>query len=108
MSDTKSDIKKLPIVPLVYNYSFRYQSVNKDEQLRRDVTEFFINKIIKWIAKYDEFKHLENKVNFYKTYDGEKEIYHLIRKFVNKYRVNWYELRTTYYHYVKKFLLKNL
>ena len=100
--------KKLHIVPLVYNTSVTYPSVNKNIELRKTVTEFFINKIIKWIASYDEFKHLKNKEDLYNSDKGEKIVYSLIRKFVNKNKVNWYELRTKYYSDIKDFLKLHL
>ncbi len=105
MSDSIPPKTKIThIIPLVYNSTITYPSVNKNSDLRKTVTHFFINKIIKWIKSYDEFKHLKNKNEFYNSNEAEKVVYSLIRKFVNKNKVNWYELRTKYYSDVKAYL----
>ena len=99
--------KFVQLVPRVYNTTITYPSVNKNTQLRKDVTDFFLNKILKWLT-YDEYVHLKNKYELYNSRKGEDVVYHLIRKYVNKNKVNWYELRTKYYSNIKEYLIQHI
>ena len=84
-----------PVPPLI-DHVVEYQNVNKDINLRKDVTKFFHEKVIKWINEYDEFKIHKSKLAFLKTTDGQIYIYNLLRKFVKKSGINWYDLRDNY------------
>ena len=93
--------KKYYPVPTAHESIYEYQNVNKDMNLRYNVTIFFLEKIKKWINKYPEFEKLKSK-NI--TYDL---VYHLLRKIVKKSNLNWYELRTNSSKF-KKIFLKHL
>lgn len=90
------------------SYDFRYLNVNKDPRLRRDVTKFFKNKIIKWINNDSDFKQYKHNLHHYESIEGTKDIYNLIRNFVKKYKVNWYDLRTEKYYSMKDYFSRKL
>ena len=46
--------------------------------LRKDVTNFFHKKIIKWITNYSEFNHHKDKLEFLESIDGKMHIYNFI------------------------------
>ena len=75
----------------LFSYDIKYLNINKDPKLRKDVTKFFQNKIIKWIKNDSDFKQFKNNLNLYDSIEGTKIIYNLIRQFVKKYKVNWYD-----------------
>ncbi len=93
-----------PIMPL----PFEYINVNKDVNLRKDVTTFFHGKILKWINNNDPlFKRYHHKKSFLNTIDGQMHVYHLLKKFVRKSGINWYDLRDNY-ELIKKYLSMKL
>lgn len=106
-SSAHNRIKKFyPPPPIIGTY-FEYIDVNKDENLRNSVTNFFHKKVIKWIKKYPEFSHLKkfsSKINSNKGYDL---IYNMIRKFTKEYNINWFDLKD-YYVTFKDYLKFNL
>ncbi len=89
-------ILKYFIPPPIVTNVVEYQNVNKDQNLRKNVTDFFLKKSIKWIENYQEFKHLENKLNLLKSEKGYNIIYNLLREFVKKGSNNWFDLRDNY------------
>jgi len=95
-----------PVPPLI-DHVVEYQNINKDINLRKDVTKFFHDKVIKWINEYDEFKIHKSKLSFLKTSDGQMYIYNLLRHFVKKSGINWYDLRDNY-SIIKEYLSKKL
>ena len=95
-----------PVPPLI-DHIVEYQDVNKDVYLRKDVTKFFHEKVLKWINEYDEFKIYKSKLQFLKTTDGQLHIYNLLRHFVKKSGINWYDLRDNY-SIIKEYLNKKL
>lgn len=78
--------------------------INKDPKLRKTITTFYYKKAKKWMETYKDFKHTKKNLKKIKSKDGFKIIYNLLRKFVKKYNVNWYELRKPNYEIVKDFL----
>ena len=94
-------------VPPVIDHIVEYQDINKDVYLRKDVTKFFHEKVLKWINEYDEFKIHKSKLSFLKTTDGQMYIYNLLRHFVKKSGINWYDLRDNY-SIIKEYLSKKL
>ena len=88
----------------LHTYDVKYLNLNKDPTLRKDVTIFFKNKIIKWIKIDDNFKHLKNKLDII----DDKKIYNLIRNYVKKHKYNWYDLRTEKYHLIKDYFSRKL
>jgi hypothetical protein len=94
-------IKKYYPVPPIQDSIYEYQNLNKDPNLRNVVTNFFKQKILKWIKKYPEFEILKSKTIDYDS------IYKILRKIVKKKNLNWYELRSKS-HKLKKYFLKYL
>ncbi len=99
-----------PVPPLI-DHIVEYQDVNKDVNLRKDVTKFFHEKVIKWVSEsgseYKEFNKYKSKLPFLKSTDGQMHIYGLLRLFVKKSGINWYDLRDNY-ALIKEFLSKKL
>lgn len=95
-----------PVPPLI-DHIVEYQNVNKDINLRKDVTKFFHEKILKWINEYEEFNIHKSKLSFLKSTDGQIYIYNLLRHFVKKSGINWYDLRDNY-KIIKEYLNKKL
>lgn len=100
-------IKKYFPPPPVIGTLVEYIDVNKDKDLRRQVTTFFHKKSIKWTSKYPEYSHVKKYLKKLKSEDGYNVIYQLIRRFVKQYEINWYDLRD-YYVTFKDFLKANL
>ncbi len=89
-------VLKYFIPPPIITSVIEYQDVNKDKRLRKNVTDFFLKKSIKWIENYSDFKHLENKLQLLKSNKGYNIIYNLLREFVKKGSNNWFDLRDNY------------
>ncbi len=94
-------------VPPVIESVYEYQNVNKDPKLRKEVTMFFHKKVLKWIREYDEFKKYKNKLTFLESVEGQMHIYNLLRKFIKKSGINWFDLRDNY-SIIKEYLSKSL
>ena len=86
---------------------FEYQNVNTDLHLRKDVTMFFHKKVIKWITNYPEFSRHKSKLKMLESLDGQMHVYNLLRKFIKKSGINWYDLRDNY-SIIKDYLNANL
>jgi hypothetical protein len=80
---------------------YEYININKNMNLRNDITIFFYNKIKKWIIKYPKFNKFKNI-----TINNEI-IYNILRKIVKQTGLNWYDLRTNYSK-LKKYFIKYL
>ena len=93
--------KYYPVPPSVHEYVYEYQNLNKDPNLRNNVTIFFQEKLKKWIKKYPEFEILKSKNINYDI------IYKILRIIVKKTNLNWYELRTNSSR-LRKYFLKYL
>ena len=87
-----------PVTPAVYEY----QNVNKDVNLRKNVTQFFHHKVLKWMKTESKLK--SKSLN---SIDGQMYIYHLLKLFIRKSRINWYDLRDNY-SLIKEYLIKKL
>lgn len=94
-------------VPVLLESVYEYQNINTDLNLRKDVTNFFQRKIIKWIKNYPEFSQHKSKLNFLESVDGQMHIYNLLRKFIKKSGINWYDLRDNY-SIIKEYLNEKL
>jgi hypothetical protein len=93
--------KYYPPPPSFHESIYEYQNINKDMNLRNNVTQYFQEKINKWINKYDDFKKFKSKnINF-------DTIYNILRIVVKKTDLNWYELRSNSSK-LKKYFLKYL
>jgi hypothetical protein len=83
-------------VPPILPTPFEYQNVNADPQLRRNVTEFYVYKISKWIKSDPDFAKFKRLTNHFNTKQGEITIYNLLKEFVAKSNINWYDIRDNY------------
>ena len=95
-----------PVPPYVQSI-YQYQNINNDNNLQKDVTLFFHTKLLLWInkeSKFKQYKYLEKKLD---TNNGIKFIYKLLKKFISKTNINWYDLRDNYY-LIKKYILIKL
>jgi hypothetical protein len=94
--------KYYPPPPFLYT-TFEYQDVGTNMKYRTEVTDFFYQKVLKWIQSYKEFSHLKKHLPFLKSNEGFKYIYELLRLFTKKSNINWFDLRDNY-PVVKDFL----
>jgi hypothetical protein len=92
--DGKPKYRRYWPAPPFIDHIYEYQDVNKDVNLRKDVTEWFVKKILHWIESDDDFKKLKNKKKYFESVDGNMEVYKFLRYFVKKANINWYDLRS--------------
>lgn len=92
----KPEYRRYWPVPPPIGSIYEYQNVNTDLHLRKNVTIFFHTKIIKWINNYPEFSNHKKKLKFLESLDGQMHVYNLLRKFIKKSGINWYDLRDNY------------
>jgi hypothetical protein len=94
-SDSSDKIIKYYFIPPMPSY-YEYQDINQDSQLRTDVVNYFYHKLLKWITSsslYEKYQKHEDYLYKNKT-EVKQKIYKLLRYFVKKANINWYELRT--------------
>ncbi len=103
--DNKNVKRYWPPPPIIES-SIEYQDVNKNTNLRNTVTDYFVKKILKWIKNDDVFLKFKNMEVVLNTPEGQQIIYKLLRKFVKKTGMNWYDLRTNKDLLRKYFILK--
>jgi hypothetical protein len=97
--------------PANINSNLYYQDINKDKELRLQMTHFYLQKTIKWVNNYNEFKFAKKLLSKLKKEFGYKLIYNILRQFIKKYNYNWYDLKTNYdivKDYIRYKLNKNL
>lgn len=109
-TQSKDTIIKYYFLPPIPSY-YEYQDINQDEQLRTDVVNYFYYKLLKWVASssmYKEYRNYENDLYKNKV-ETKRNIYKLLRYFIKKANINWYELRTNDFiikeYFAKKFNL---
>lgn len=103
----KPQVRRYWPVPPLIDSVYEYQDVNKDVNLRKDVTEFFHRKVLKWIDEYSEFAHLKPQKHYLESDEGKMHIYNLLRHFIKKSGINWYDLRDNY-SIIKEYLSEKL
>jgi len=99
--------RRLESVPIVQQTiaPVQFQDVGENKYLQSEVTNFFYQKVLKWIKEYPEFSHLKKHYNFLKGSNGKDYIYNLLRLFIKKSAANWYDLRdASNYQIVKDYL----
>ena len=101
-------LRYFPPPPTDNGTTITYPNVNKDPELRKIVTYYFLKKSIKWINNYKDFNHLKKKLSLLKSNNGYKFIYNLLRKYVNENKVNWYDLKELHYEVIKDYLKYNI
>lgn len=95
-----------PVPPLIERV-YEYQDVNKDVNLRNMVVKYFKDKILEWINTEPEFSKHKSKKHHFESVDGMMELYQLLRHFIKKSGINWYDLRDNT-KVVKHYLSKKL
>lgn len=73
-----------------------YQDVNKDYKLRDMMTRYYLDKTLTWLNTPNTLSK-----------NGYGKIYKLLKKYVNKYNINWYDLKT-YKDSIKMYLIEKL
>ncbi len=96
----KPAFRKYYPVPPMYDAIYEYQDLNKDLNLRNQMTMYYHNKSLHWFKHYPE---LIKKIN---SSNGHKIIYKLLRKYVKHYGINWYDL-IDYNDIVKNYFYKH-
>ena len=85
-----------------------YQNVNADPILQSKVTNYFLNKTIKWIHTKKSFKSCKKYLNLLNNENTGYDIIHKILKIlVRKGNTNWYDLKSQEY-IVKDYILHKL
>lgn len=107
ITDGKPAVRRYWPVPPTTPAPFEYINVNHDVNLRKDVTLFFHKKVLKWLDTDKNFSKHKNKKNLLNSVDGQIHIYNLLRYFVKRSNINWYDLRDNYY-IIKEFLNNKL
>jgi hypothetical protein len=95
-----------PVPPLI-DHIYEYQDVNKDVHLRKSVTDYFQEKILNWINTESDFSKYKSKTKFFESDEGYMHIYHLLRHFIKRSKINWYDLRDNS-KIIKSYMLKHL
>jgi lysyl-tRNA synthetase class I len=100
---------RMPNVFLESPYKYETTDVGENENLQKDVTDFFYNKTQKWLKEDHEFSKVKKHLKFIKSKKGNPYIYKLLKLFVKKNNVNWYELRgEDHYDDVKEYIRNKL
>ena len=94
------------VPPPIINSTLLYQDVNKDENLRELMTEFFLKKSIKWVSSYDDFKDSKKSLSELKR-NGYNIIYNILKTYCKKNNINWYDLKKSY-NKIKDYLRSEL
>ena len=89
-----------PLIPTV----IKKYNIDNDPNFRKQVTEFFLKKIKKWMTNYKSFKHTKKNLKLFNSKEGYNLTYNLLRKYCKMYEIKWYYLRSEHYINVKDFL----
>jgi hypothetical protein len=100
--------KRLESIPIIQHVQtpVQVQDVGDDKYLQTSVTDFFYEKVLKWVKSYPDFSHLKKHYNFLKGPNGKPYIYNLLRLFVKKSAANWFDLRDNNNYVIIKDFLK--
>ena len=82
MTTNPPKFKTIFIPPPIINTTYEYINVNKDPHLREDVTNYFYDKL-----QY-KFKNSSSKSSTLKI------IYYILKRYIKKYNLNWWDLRS--------------
>ena len=85
------------------------QDVGENPKLQEEVTKFYLTKTIKWLGKNQEFAKVKKQEKFIKSKKGSGFMYKILKSFIKKNQVNWYELRADdNYEEVKDYIREKL
>ena len=88
------------VPPPFINSTLVYYDVNNDKNLREMMTEYFLKKSKNFIKSKNSLAKLNSP-------NGYKIIYEILRYFVKKYDINWYDLKEKY-DFVKDYIIKKI
>lgn len=97
------------LVPSLYNFFDNYTDVNKDTVLRKKSVKYFYNELIDWISNDKDFIELKNTEfdNLNNKNQVLKKIFKLLRYYIKKKKINWWELEKKYKS-VKRYIRNNI
>ena len=72
--------------------TYRYKSVNGDPQLQKQVTDYFLEKTLKWM-KHDKSFVTKYSSQIKNTDKGFNIIHNILKIFVRKGKTNWFDLK---------------
>ena len=84
--------KYIPI-PQINEIVYEYQNINNDKNLQNNVIKYFYYKLLKWIDKDEKFIKFNKNIHKLEKNEGKLCIYKILRKFIKKTNLNWYDLR---------------
>ena len=83
--------------------------MGENPKLQEEVTKFYLTKTIKWLGKNQEFAKVKKQEKFIKSKKGSGFMYKILKSFIKKNQVNWYELRADdNYEDVKDYIREKL
>jgi hypothetical protein len=98
-----------PYSPYLESTKYNIQDIGDNVDLQEDITDFFYKKTLKWLTNDIEFNKIKKVLKIIKTNKGEHYIYKILKSFVKKNKVNWYELRNEKnYEDVKDYIRQKL
>lgn len=85
------------------------QDVGENPKLQEEVSKFYLTKTIKWLEKNPEFSKIKKQLKFIKSKKGIGFIYKILKNFIKKNHINWFDLRSDdNYDDVKDFIREKL
>ena len=93
--------------PDYYSLSPSYKGVKPSKKRKIKVTNYFVNRILKWIDHENDFKHIKKYKKKIKSDDGYELIYKLINKYLKIHKISWYDIKPNYFK-IKDYLRFNL
>lgn len=107
LSPTKSNAKTQLVSSLFLPDTT--QDVGENPKLQEEVTKFYLDKTIKWLSKNQEFAKVKKQTKFIKSKKGSGFIFKILKSFIKKNKVNWYDLRSDdNYEDVKDYIREKL
>ena len=73
---------------------FKYQNVNVDPNLRKNVTDHYFDLMNSLLQNDNRFKSLKKHSKFLSSKQGYEIIYKVLKRYTKKYDINWYDLRS--------------
>lgn len=81
-------------VPKLVSHTDIDDDLIEDSEYIDEIIDFFYKKVIKWMNKDIEYKRVKKHLKFIKSQKGHPYIEKIIRSFVRKNKISWYELRS--------------
>lgn len=100
---SKPKISYTPYIDSLYSKQ-SIPDVGDNYELKKDVTDYFYKKTLKWIKEDHEFSKLKKHLKFLKSKKGSEYISKLLKFFINANSVNWFDLRGDQYDNVKEYI----